>query len=170
MKTFRTALLALLLALYAAPLFAQVEIPTDELLGTWNYTLKKGFAADLALTFKGDNSFRQLTTVSASQIGGSVKISVEGTWVTAGDSITLTTDPESLDAKYKGSNAEIGQQIEQAIRATRGNTFQMMGSSQGSFVLRHVVLADDLLMFRQTLPDPATGALKEEQIVMKRQR
>lgn len=170
MKTLRTTLLTLLLAALCAPLFAQVEIPKDELLGTWSYTVKKGVAADLALTFKGDNSFRQLTTVSASQIGGSVKVSVEGTWVTAGDSITLMTNPESLDAKYTGSNAEIGAQIEQAIRASRGQAFEMLGSQGGNIVLRRVVVADNLLMFRQALPDPATGAVKEEQVVMTRQR
>lgn len=169
MKQLRHLTLLFIACLFTLTAAAQVTIPTDDLIGKWTYKVEKGVSADITLTFKGDNTMHQNTAISIAQIGGTVNIDIDGTWVTAGDSVTIDIDMNSAKVKYKGGNAQIGKQIEQQFYAQREAILKAMGSDAGKIVLRHVVIADQILTFDQSVSDVA-GGTKEMKIVMTRKK
>lgn len=171
MKHLQHLTLLFIVSLFSLAAQAQVTIPEDDLIGTWTYKLTEGANADITLTFKGDNSVHQNTAVNVAQIGGTINIDFDGTWVTAGDSITLNIDVNSAKVKYKGSNAQMGAMIEQQFNANREALMESMGSGGNVTVLRHVVVADQILCFDQEVPSPkGDGTKKEMKIVMNRKK
>ena len=70
----------------AAPIAAQVEIDQKTLLGAW--TLKKE-SVELTLNLKKDGKLEQTMLISSPEMGGSVRANIAGTWIAAGDSITI---------------------------------------------------------------------------------
>ena len=165
MKSIKSLLLLAALLL-AAPVVAQVEIDQKALIGAW--TLKKD-PMTITLTFKKGGKLEQKIVISAAEMQGSIRTTMKGEWTSAADSICVKVDPESVQAKYIGSNKQIGDMIEQSFTANRDKLMQQAGVTDQ--VLRQVVIADDILIFSQQIPAiPGMTEAKEERVVMTREK
>ena len=164
MKSTKTFLILAIFAL-AMPIAAQVEIDQKTLLGAW--TLKKE-SVELTLNLKKDGKLEQTMLISSPEMGGSVRSNIAGTWIAAGDSITIRVKPEDVGVKYIGSNRQLGDMIEQSFLANREMMMEQMGGKEQT--LRNVIVADDLLIFSQRMPQmPGVEAEpKEEKVIMTR--
>lgn len=160
----RYILSSLLLLMAFLPAMAQVEIDTKTLLGTWS--AKKDMAT-VGFTYKKAGKLDMRVEINAAQMQGSIVIKSQGTWRAEADSLVQTLDPESISVKYNGSNSAMGQQIEAAFSANKGKMMEQFGGGKGEFVLRNVIVADDLLIYTSQLPAP-DGKAKEERVVMHR--
>lgn len=168
MKHVKHLTLLLLVSLFSLSAAAQVSIPTDDLIGSWTYKVEEGVTADITMTFKGDNTIHQIMTMNIAQIGGAIDMTSDGTWVVAGDSITLTMDINSVKVKYKGNNKEMGAMVEQQFQANREALLKSFGDGQ-TIILRHVVVADNILCYDQQIPT-VDGKTEEMKIVMNRKK
>lgn len=166
MKLFQK-LLTLVVFSLAMPIAAQVEIDQETLLGAW--TLKKA-PVELTLNFRKGGKLEQTMLISSPEMGGSVRTNIKGAWLAAGDSITISVEPENVSVKYLGSNRQIGDMIEQSFLANRDKMMDQMGGREQT--LRNVIVTDDLLIFSQLMPAmPGTTAEpREEKVVMNRKK
>jgi len=154
----------LLLFAVCLPSLAQVEIDTKSLAGTWS---SKKDMATAEVTYKKSGVLEYRIEFSAEQLQGSIVMKAQGTWRAETDSLIQTLNPKTLSVKYNGSNPAIGQHVESMISANSDKLIAQFGGSAGEFVLKNVVVADDLLIFSSQIPS-LNGEMKEERVVMHR--
>lgn len=158
-RIFKLNLLtALLLLMVAAPAAAQVQLDEKAFCGKWGTTMQ---GVKFRLTFGKDHSFEQRTDVPLPNNMGTIHVTAPGTWRADSNTVALKVDGEKVALKVDVSDAQIRQMIEQQIAANRDQMMQWVGGNE--ILMRDVIVADDLLLFSQEIPNPMNPEKKQLQ-------